>query len=354
VRNMPKPVHRFLLALSVSLALVRAGCLPGSDERGHIEDLLQQAIDELGTQPGRWQEVLSKAAGDIDRVGTDLSHQIASDVQQTSDHVLGQTENFVFCSTDFFGRRARQSLQHILHELDQNKPDAVAIPVVCNTEPGDRVDAAQTRLIVYHGYDFTDYEQAKKFVVDLEYASGDVVKRPFGFLAIQSNQQMTVDLQAEDWSHIDASRGPRVVLKWGDTRPSTEEGGKSEISVIMPALPPVPNPPATRWEDFEVNVHADPGRIDGECKDLSKEGQAHLSIGSGWKINRSMGDAGHPGIQQLWVSDNKQATSSLRSYNYQPTDDEHAQISGTICGASFGGSGAIFHRGYRVFEIERP
>jgi hypothetical protein len=91
----------------------------------------------------------------------------------------------------------------------------------------------------------------------------------------------------------------------------------------------------------------------GQCVNIQDAGQAHLSVAGGWIIDRQKGDGGHAGISEIRVSDNQQSIKTLRGYNYQPTSDTVAQVSGQVCGSGGEGAGAIFDRVYRVFLV-RP
>jgi hypothetical protein len=127
----------------------------------------------------------------------------------------------------------------------------------------------------------------------------------------------------------------------------SNEDNNSAVQRIS-VRPPVPQ---KDQNEFEVNVHADPGVFLGSCVQIQDDPQSRFPLPEGWRIDKDRGDAGHPGISEIAVKDNSQSKSSLRGYNYQATSDVLVQISGRICGSGGMGAGAIFDRFYRVFLV---
>lgn len=104
-------------------------------------------------------------------------------------------------------------------------------------------------------------------------------------------------------------------------------------------------------DDFVVSVHANSGVIGGgECKNIHEQPDSVYGLPSGWVVDRSKGDPAHPGVSELEVRDNQQSLDSLRGYGYRSISDTAVQVFGTICGAGWGGPGAIFDRTYRAFR----
>jgi hypothetical protein len=102
-------------------------------------------------------------------------------------------------------------------------------------------------------------------------------------------------------------------------------------------------------EDFVVNVHANNGTFSGDTVAIETDSSATHHVATGFVIDRTQGDPGHGGISDTADNSNNQARDSLRSYNYQATDDSTVVVSGTVQGAGAFGAGAIFNHTYRVF-----
>jgi hypothetical protein len=228
--------------LCVGLTLYVAACSFGVDKA--TLDVLREAIDELESQPDRWEGTLENV---IDKLGdktTQTAREVLAEVDSLYNNALGQTESVAFCGLDFVGDRVRQRLQSILHRFDRNSPPATIVPVVCLTEPTD-VKARETPLVKYYGYDFLRFKNTGVFKVDLEYASGQVARENFGFVSITSNYLLQVDvqgIQGSDWAIIDATLGPKLVLKWNNQTVQTEDG-QSELPILIPTpISVVPGP----------------------------------------------------------------------------------------------------------------
>ncbi|MFG3604430.1 hypothetical protein [Micromonospora chersina] len=104
-------------------------------------------------------------------------------------------------------------------------------------------------------------------------------------------------------------------------------------------------------DDFKVSVHANSGTIGGgETKNVHDQPDSVYNLSTGWVVDRSKGDPGHPGVSEISVNDNQQSKTSLRAYDYRTISDNAVQVFGTINGAGWGGPGAIFERTYRVFR----
>jgi hypothetical protein len=102
-------------------------------------------------------------------------------------------------------------------------------------------------------------------------------------------------------------------------------------------------------EDFVVNVHADNGLFSGQTVSIESDPSATHHVASGFVIDRSQGDPGHGGVSDIADNSNSQARNTLRSHNYQATDDSTVVVSGTVQGSNGYGAGAIFNHTYRVF-----
>jgi hypothetical protein len=144
-------------------------------------------------------------------------------------------------------------------------------------------------------------------------------------------------------------------------RPSTMDGFKLEGRLETAHFPEnvTVNTPAPVYnessETFWVKAHEPGGNISAQYLKLESVGDSKYTIPTGWVIDRSKGDAGHPGISEIENNSNEQANNSLREYNYQASGDAAVQISGTINSAGSWGSGAEFSREYTVhLRSEQP
>ncbi len=251
---------RFRLSLLLVLAILvvtSAGCSPTVGLDTKTRDVIQHAIDELNNQPGAWQGTMTNTIDELGRVGTDTAHKVLADVQSVYNSALGQTQSAAFCGADFIGRRLKQKLQAILHTIDPKANAPVILPVVCSTNPGDHIEPGKTQQVTYYGYDFLEFSRNGTFSTNLEYAaSGQVVRQSFGFVAIPHNYELTVDIQAVNFSNVDKSKGPQLVLKWGGQSVASE-GAQSALPIIFaPPTPtrtptPTPLPPSNK---FKIDV----------------------------------------------------------------------------------------------------
>jgi hypothetical protein len=108
-----------------------------------------------------------------------------------------------------------------------------------------------------------------------------------------------------------------------------------------------------RSEQFQVSAYAKGGGgITGQGADtkaIESFPSATYNASAGWVIDKTKGDAGHPGVAEIGNQSNTQSDNSLRGYNYQAASDATVVVSGTISGANWWGPGAIFERTYNVF-----
>ncbi|GAA1662304.1 hypothetical protein GCM10009744_65130 [Kribbella alba] len=114
-----------------------------------------------------------------------------------------------------------------------------------------------------------------------------------------------------------------------------------------------------RTEQFHVSAYAKGGGgITGQGADtvaIESVPSATYNASSGWVIDKTKGDAGHPGVHEVGDQSNQQAINSLRGYNYQAPSDASVVVSGNISGANWWGPGAVFERDYEVFlRSEQP
>jgi hypothetical protein len=74
---------------------------------------------------------------------------------------------------------------------------------------------------------------------------------------------------------------------------------------------------------------------------------------TGWTIDTTKGDPGHPGIGDILDSSNAQARGTLTLYDFQARSGTTFAVTGQVCGSSNSGPGAIFSHTYQVF-LTRP
>jgi len=72
------------------------------------------------------------------------------------------------------------------------------------------------------------------------------------------------------------------------------------------------------------------------------------SVMSGWTIDTTKGDAGHPGLSDIIDFSNLEAKSLLQNYDFQPASSTTFAITGSMCDPSpF--TTAVFQHVYRVW-----
>jgi hypothetical protein len=150
------------------------------------------------------------------------------------------------------------------------------------------------------------------------------------------------------------------------SRPADQPGMRIDLALDTAHFPDDARiePPKPEYElseeDFVVTASADSSwNWNNECKQLENEPSATHTVPAGWVIDRSRGDAGHPGVAELANNSNAQANESLGGYNYQAVSDATVQIMGKICGDTWSNNTsedkAQFNRTYRVFlRSEQP
>jgi hypothetical protein len=265
-----------LLILALLLILLACDLIPDKVDVGvkvtanakleleqQTRGVLEDAIKEIGRQPDRWEETLQNTIDKLGDVGGDTAERVLREVQSVYTRSLGQTENATFCGADFVGSRVRTRLQQVLHDFGWgDKP--MVVPVVCLVEP-EHVGAGTTQLVKFYGFDFLEFERKEKFSVDLEYASGEIVKQNFGHDATATNYFLQVDIQGADFSGLDATKGPRIVLKWEGQEVEVEgEGGRrSEIPVLLatPTKEPPPTSTPTPTKELPLPSCVDTGPV---------------------------------------------------------------------------------------------
>jgi hypothetical protein len=131
------------------------------------------------------------------------------------------------------GIRFLQQLQAIRKKFNPNAPDPVIFPVICTVSP-HQVDQGKTQTIAFYGIRFNEYIKAgNSYRVDIQYADESTAKPNFRQVVISTDYLLQINLMGADWSGLDQSRDPRLVLMWGDKK---VVGDQAAIPVVL--MPP--------------------------------------------------------------------------------------------------------------------
>lgn len=326
------------IAASLLLVPMLVGGLAGCfDDTNEVLANLQQ---ELASQPGKWEDSFATAIHDLEG----SSSKVLGEVRRIYNEALGQTMATTMCGADFVGNRLSQRLQAIRHEVDSAIPEPSIKPIFCHTNPAEAVTAGTDELVTYYGYDFADFGSQARFAASLEYADGTVLRRPFGSVSKVSDYQVSVQFQGANFTDVERTRGPVLVLRWGDDT-VLSEASNSALPVMIPA------PPERKKSHIDIVVTGYVGSQAGtHCVphiDYS------YTVDPEYDIDSNQGDVNHPGISEIEVRGNRQANKTLRDYNYQKTSSSAIAVQGIVCAAPRWGDGAIFERVYRVYLIAR-
>ena len=331
-----------LLAAALLASTVLAGC-PAIDK---TEAIIQQAIDSIDAAPGQFQGTLLTAINQLQQNNSNLLNQ----VQSLYNDAVGQAQAATMCTVDYFGVQVKDGLATLLHQIDSKKPAPTLHPTVCETNPSTSVVAGTNLLVAYYGYDFDVFNTDSPFDASVQYGDKQLAIPHFGHISIVSPYKVVLEFQAADFSGLDRTKGPKLVLNWNS---STVKGYKSASSAL-PIIIPTPPQPVLGSEQFEIQAHADSGWKSGGCAPIDATRYINSGTTGNIRIDTSRGDVGHPGISETAVNDNKQSQNSLRAYNYFASSPTSLSITGQICGANWDRDGAQFDRIYTVYTIMTP
>jgi hypothetical protein len=240
---MKTPLWSFVFKAFMILTMLTAatGCnLP--DLKVGVDDptreVLEDAIDELGNWPGEWETTLNSVVDELGEVGSDLASDIRREVESLMRATIQTAQEASFCEVDFIGIRTKQHMQAILHSFFPEDSDpAVYTPIICTVNP-TIVQSDSIGQVEYSGFDFLYFYETGTFSADLVYGdNGEVIKANFGTVNVTTNYHFTVDIQGYDYTPIDASRHPSLVVKWNS---DTIEGQSAVPINIVPAVAPPP------------------------------------------------------------------------------------------------------------------
>jgi hypothetical protein len=339
------------LCVAISVATLCTGATacgsqtldPNPGQASQAESLIEQAIHDIDTQPGQWQQVLQNTLGQLKSVDAVIEGQVSDLVNSA----VGQAQSATLCVSDYFGSRVTQGLQQIVHDIDAKKPAPTPTPVVCDTNPSTAVVAGTTKLVTYYGYNLKTFSQQAPFQAVLKYGDGQVVESSFGHIDVVSPYEIEVEFQATDFSALDRARGPEVQLNWQNSTVGTYGQASSTLPVVLPA------PPQHGVDQIEVQAHVPPGAILGgrDCRDFSQSYPIDTGQHLGAAIDRSQGDPGTPGVHQASDRNNIQANKTLTGFSILPDSDTEITVKGNMCGAANDGPGAVFDRVYDVYWV---
>lgn len=321
-------------ALTSVLALVS---LTACNEVERAVDNITTAIDVIAQAPTQWEQTLRGLIDDL----SDLESDVVDDVEFLLTSAVGQAENAVMCTTDFFGHRVEESLASIRHDLDDSYAEPEIVPVVCAANPSDKVTPGRDAQVVYYGYDFDRFADRGDFTARLQYGDGTVVEEPFGHWYRTTNYQMGVEFQAADFSAVDRTRHPELVLAWQNRDVQVDTSGSATLPVIFNQPPPL----EYGVERFEVQFH-----VGSEWSTHCAPRTEDYRLGGDWRVDRSRGDDSHLGLHEVRLDLNAPGRN-VRAYNYKIVDDTQVRVTAELCAEPRYGAGALLHGWYDVYTV---
>ncbi len=349
VRHTP----RFLaFVLCLLLVMVSAtGCNPSQLDQ--TVTTIDQAIGTLQNAPATWQQVLPNTISDLNGGLKQALDDIAALDQELND----ATKQLVFCVNDYFGKRAIEGLQAIVHQLSpKDHPAPTTSPTICSTtetptELSPQVTAGLTQKVVFSGYDLGSFRPPARpdtsYTASIYYGNTEAIAN-FGSVSYTDPYSVEVAFQPSATAALDASKNPRLVLSWTGGNIG-DEGGSSSLPIIFPP------PPPTTDISVEVAYHVLPG-LAQICEQLHNSHNVSYwdePIPAGWKVDTTKGDGGHSGITLAKDDSNSTAKKFSSDWNYYANGDTDVRFSGTVCAAPFWGPGGIYDRTYIIHLVKR-
>ncbi len=354
-QHVKSPGHRsrfVALVLCLLLIMVSAtSCNP--NQLDQTVTTIDQAISTLQNAPATWQQVLPNTIADLNGGLKQALDDVAALDQELND----ATRQLVFCVTDYFGKRAVEGLQAILHQVSpKDHPAPVTSPTICSTteiptELSPQVTAGITQEVVFGGYDLGSFRSPARpdasYTASVYYGNTEA-KPDFGSVSYTDQYSVEVAFQPSATAALDASRDPRLVLSWSGGNIG-DEGGSSSLPIVFP--PPAP----TMDISVEVKYHVLPGlvQICEQLHDPAHVGYWDELIPAGWEVDTTKGDAGHSGITLARDDSNSTARKYSSDWNYNAYGDSDVRFVGTVCAAPFWGPGGIYDRTYIIHLVKR-
>ncbi len=196
-----------------------------------------QELDKLITmveqQPDLWKATAEGTIEQLGKTGTALSKKVSGDLTSLVQVTLGDSQAAVDCAQDKLGIRFLQQLQALRKKYNPSAPDPVVFPVICTVSP-HQIDQGSTQIVEFYGIRFKEYVKAgNSYGVEIQYADGSIPKTNFRQVIITTDYLLQINVVGADWSGLDQSRDPRLVLLWGDKQVI---GDQSAIPVVI--VPP--------------------------------------------------------------------------------------------------------------------
>src|SRR5712691_152550 len=337
------------IGMLLVLTFLNAACFETDVQKA--ENALQSAIDQLANAPGNLKAVLDGTIQQLNQLQGDTIRNAQNAVENVLGDAAGLANATAQCQMDSIGIRADDTLKYILHHDLMGQSPPLPTSWVCITNPttigvmqtsqGGPYTLNSNPLYQIFGFNFRDQGLP---TINYYRNSGQL----FAGSVVQAglHTPYEIDLNLQTVSFAGAQTGDYFKSEWNNGTTGT-----NRVDIILTPFT-APPPPPHRIEHFVVSVHANSGAFNGECKNIGDDALSLFTIGSPWKIDRAQGDPNHDGVHEESNADNHQADATLRGYNYQALNDQQVKVVGTICGAGGWGPGAIFDRGYAVYETQ--
>lgn len=191
---------------------------------------LDKLINTIQQAPDLWQSAAQATIVQLGKTGTQLANTVSADLNADIQSTLGDGLAALNCEQDILGIRFLQMLEELRQELNPSAPAPVIFPVLCTVSP-HQVDQANTQIVQIYGIRFNDYiKNGNKYGVEIQYGDGSIPKPNFRQVDITTNYLLQINLAGADWSGLNQSQDPRLVLTWGD---QSVPGNESSIPVIL-------------------------------------------------------------------------------------------------------------------------
>jgi len=319
-------------------------------------DEFENAITTLDSNSAEWQQVLK----DLEtKFASDVQSTIRSEITNLLANSIGASGAEFRCNVDFIGKRVQESLKQLVAKLLGGKLSFE--PVFCSSVPPiipfQEVKDNRLSAVVIYGYNLTNLSNFKVILVNDGGMFRDVtmeVQNPTNYVLTINLGGNGVPLEPIS-NELKVEWNGNTIYTIGVSQPHPPTETPIPTSTDTPSPTPTDTsipPPEFSSVDFVIEAHARSNwATDIICTDFDESRGIDFPLG--WRIDSGRGESAHPGVQELAIEDNRQSMDTLRAYQYFYDNTRFALIvKGRICGANFGGPGAIFKRTYRVFLIK--
>jgi hypothetical protein len=208
------------------------GCIQGGLD-ANTRTVLQNAIDELAQQPGRWNDVLTNVVAKVGGETRTTIQTLFDEMINFSREVIEDVGIEGRCTVDFVGQRVKAALQQI---LDNNRAAYTLSPWVCHMRPEsfyidqDGHDTDVPPLVTITGFGFTPENIASAQVTVVDETGQNIVQNLGTSPNFVSAYRMTVNVQ-----NIQFTLQPRNKLRltW------TGDNYHTEAAILIAETPPV-------------------------------------------------------------------------------------------------------------------